>query len=69
MQIEVKIDTEYIKLDQCLKFANVVASGGEAKYFIFQEMVRVNGKIESKRGRKLFKNDKVTLEDVCIVIV
>ena len=55
MQIEVKIDTEYIKLDQCLKFANVVASGGEAKYFIFQEMVRVNGKIESKRGRKLFK--------------
>ena len=48
-----------MKLDQFLKWHNVVSSGGEAKIFIKSGQVKVNGQIELKRGRKLVKGDKV----------
>ena len=48
-----------MKLDQFLKWHNVVSSGGEAKIFIKSGQVKVNGQIELKRGRKLIKGDKV----------
>ena len=48
-----------MKLDQFLKWHNVVSSGGEAKIFIKSGQVKVNGKLEKKRGRKLVKGDKV----------
>ena len=48
-----------MKLDQFLKWHNIVSSGGEAKVFIKAGRVKVNGKIETKRGRKLVKGDKV----------
>ena len=48
-----------MKLDQFLKWHNLVSSGGEAKIFIKGGHVRVNGEIEIKRGRKLIKGDKV----------
>ena len=48
-----------MKLDQFLKWNNFVSSGGEAKVFIKSGRVKVNGKIELKRGRKLIKGDKV----------
>ena len=48
-----------MKLDQFLKWHNIASSGGEAKIFIKSGQVRVNGQIELKRGRKLFKGDKV----------
>ena len=48
-----------MKLDQFLKFHNIVSSGGEAKIFIKAGQVKVNGEIETKRGRKLVKGDKV----------
>ena len=48
-----------MKLDQFLKWHNIVSSGGEAKIFIKSGQVKVNGKIELKRGRKLIKGDKV----------
>jgi len=48
-----------MKLDQFLKFHNIVSSGGEAKIFIKGGQVKVNGEIETKRGRKLVKGDKV----------
>lgn len=56
---KIKIDTEYIRLDQFLKWANLVESGGEAKIFIKNGEVTVNNKVELRRGRKLFKNDVV----------
>jgi ribosome-associated protein len=55
----VKIDTEYIKLDSFLKAANLAASGGEAKVYIIEGMVRVNGETETRRGRKLYPGDRV----------
>ncbi len=54
-----KIDTEYIKLDSFLKAANLASSGGEAKLFIIDRMVKVNGEIETRRGRKLYPGDRV----------
>ena len=48
-----------MKLDQFLKWHNIASSGGEAKIFIKSGQVKVNGKIELKRGRKLVKGDKV----------
>ena len=48
-----------VKLDQFLKWQNLVSSGGEAKIFIKSGSVKVNGEIETRRGRKLNKGDKV----------
>ena len=48
-----------MKLDQFLKWNNLVSSGGEAKYFINRGEVKVNGVIEKRRGRKLLYGDKV----------
>jgi len=48
-----------MKLDQFLKWKNLVSSGGEAKIFIKSGSVKVNGVIETRRGRKLKKGDKV----------
>lgn len=55
--IEIKIKTEYITLDQFLKFVGISQTGGQAKRLILDGMVRVNGAIELKRGKKLRKND------------
>ena len=48
-----------MKLDQFLKWKNLVSSGGEAKSIIISGSVKVNGLIETRRGRKLKKGDKV----------
>ena len=46
-----------MKLDQFLKWKNIVSSGGEAKILINSGFVRVNGEIEKRRGRKLTVGD------------
>ena len=48
-----------MKLDQFLKWNNLVSSGGEAKVYIRSGKVRVNGQVELRRGRKLDPGDKV----------
>lgn len=57
-----EIKTEYIKLDQALKFANVVESGAFAKDVILDGMVTVNGEEELRRGRKLYDGDKFSFD-------
>ena len=59
---EVKIDTEFIKLDALLKFANLVSSGGEAKIRIAEGEVLVNGESCTMRGKKCRAGDTVELE-------
>ena len=65
---EIKIETEFIKLDALLKFANLVSSGGEAKIRIAEGEVLVNGAICTMRGKKLRSGDTVELDGakVCI---
>ncbi|MGL4945986.1 MAG: S4 domain-containing protein YaaA [Fusobacteriaceae bacterium] len=59
---EIKISSEFIKLDQFLKWAGVVDSGVDAKYFITEGLVEVNGEIELRRGKKLYPGDKVKFQ-------
>ena len=58
--MKINITTEYIKLDQLLKFAGIAGSGAEAKYYITEGMIRLNGITELQRGRKIRKGDVVT---------
>ena len=51
---EIKINTEFITLQQFLKMENNISSGGEAKYFLQEEKVFVNDELENRRGRKLY---------------
>jgi ribosome-associated protein len=60
--MSVPISTDYIKLDSFLKMVNLVGSGGEAKIIIGDGVVSVNGETETRRGRKLYPGDKVTLD-------
>ena len=52
------ISTEFIKLQDAMKFANIVYSGGEAKTLIQEGQVKVNGEICTMRGKKLYPGDK-----------
>ena len=52
-----------ITLGQALKAANVVGTGGEAKVLIQNGEVRVNGKVETRRGLKLREGDVIEVED------
>ncbi len=50
---------EYIKLDQFLKLAQIVQTGGQAKQLIQSGEVLVNRAVETRRGRKLYPGDVV----------
>ncbi|HMN30146.1 MAG TPA: S4 domain-containing protein YaaA [Caldilineaceae bacterium] len=60
---------EYIKLDQFLKLANVVQTGGEAKVLIQSGQVLVNGQVETRRGRKLRPGDVVVVNGEELVVM
>lgn len=63
MQTErIKIKTEYIKLDQLLKFAGIAETGADAKDMILDGIVSLNGDICTMRGRKIRPGDIVSLD-------
>ena len=63
------IDTEFIKLDSFLKFAGVASLGTEAKFYIQEGQVYVNGEVETRRGKKLYKDDVVEFNGETFKIV
>ncbi len=60
--IPVVIHTEFIKLQDAMKYANIVYSGGEAKQMILDGMVSVNGEVCTMRGKKLYPGDSFTFD-------
>ncbi|CCY53929.1 s4 domain protein [Coprococcus sp. CAG:782] len=58
----IKLRDEFIKLGQALKAAGFVDSGVEAKEYIVQGLVLVNGEVETRRGRKLYDGDEVVFD-------
>ena len=60
--LELKIESEYIKLDQFLKLADIASTGGHEKYLIKEGVVKVNGEVEKRRGKKLVPGDVVEVE-------
>ena len=67
-EIPVVISTEFIKLQDAMKFANIVYSGGEAKQLILDEQVLVNGEVCTMRGKKLRPGDRFTFQEQTYLI-
>mgnify|MGYP003295695576 CR=1 FL=1 len=61
--VSVVISTEFIKLQDAMKFANIVYSGGEAKQLILEEQVQVNGEVCTMRGKKLYPGDRFSFDE------
>lgn len=66
---QIKITTEYIKLDSLLKLAAVTETGGMAKEIILAGEVKVNGEVCLMRGKKLRPGDVAELDGVRLVVV
>lgn len=66
---EIKLREDYIKLGQALKAAGLVDSGSDAKSEILDSKVKVNGQVETQRGKKLHEGDIVEYDGQQIKIV
>lgn len=60
---DIEIRTEFITLGQFLKLANCASTGGHAKIMLVENMVKVNGENEVRRGRKLYPGNIIAVED------
>ncbi|MCM3747958.1 S4 domain-containing protein YaaA [Paenibacillus pasadenensis] len=58
----ITIKTEYITLGQFLKLSDCIDSGGQAKFFLQETSVTINGEPDNRRGRKLYTGDSVTVD-------
>ncbi|MFK7692275.1 S4 domain-containing protein YaaA [Paenibacillus sp. HJGM_3] len=58
----IEITTEYIALGQFLKLADCISTGGQAKQFLQETVIRINGAVDNRRGRKLYSGDTVEVE-------
>ncbi len=63
MKRELRLKGDYITLGQLLKAAGLVGSGSEAKEYIVSGMVKVNGEVDTRRGRKLYPGDVVSFRN------
>lgn len=59
----IKINTDFIKLDSALKYCGEAESGAHAKELISNGDVKVNGEVELRRGKKLYKGDSFKIFD------
>ena len=58
----IKLKDEFIKLGQALKAADLVETGAEAKDVIQDGLVKVNGEVDTRRGKKLYNGDVVEFD-------
>ena len=56
---DIKIEEEFIKLGQFLKYVDLVSSGGEIKSFLYENIILINGEEDNRKGRKIYKGDIV----------
>ncbi len=66
---KLKEDSEFIELMKLLKVQQIAQTGGHAKILIEEESIKVNGKIETQKRKKLRSGDIVQFEDIEIKIV
>lgn len=66
---DIKINTEFIKLDSFLKWVGAVSLGSEAKMVIQDGMVIVNGEVETRRGKKIIKGDIIEFNGETYTII
>ncbi len=65
---KIKIDTEFIKLQDLLKLGGAVDTGGMAKVAIQNGFVKVNGEVCTMRGKKMRSGDVAVLDDLTIIV-
>ena len=65
---EIKLREDYIKLGQALKACGLVSSGIEAKIVIQDGEVKVNGEVDTRRGKKLYDGDIFEYEGVSVKV-
>lgn len=53
---------DYITLTQLLKLSGTIGTGGQAKFFLSEYNVYVNGERETRRGKKIYRGDEVEVE-------
>ncbi|WP_334263756.1 S4 domain-containing protein YaaA [Lactiplantibacillus plantarum] len=63
MKQPIDIKTPYMMLGQLLKETAIIGSGGQAKWFLKETTVLVNGEPDDRRGRKLYPGDTIEVED------
>ncbi|MBQ8927859.1 MAG: RNA-binding S4 domain-containing protein [Oscillospiraceae bacterium] len=66
---QIRITTEFIKLDALLKFAGLCDTGGFAKALIQQGQVKVNGEVCTMRGKKIRPGDTVTVDRFTVEVI
>ncbi len=65
---EITITTEYIKLQDLLKFSTLTSTGGEAKILVQEGAVSVNGEVCTQRGKKIRPGDQVQIADILLTV-
>ena len=66
---QIKIDSEFIRLDALLKLVNAVMTGGHAKIVIQEGDVKVNGEVCTARGKKIHPGEKVEFDSVVYEVI
>ncbi len=67
--LEIKIDTEFIRLDSLMKLAGLAAMGGEAKHFIQDGLVKLNGVTCTERSKKIRPGDTIEFQGEKVKVV
>ena len=65
---KIKIKDDYIKLGQALKLAGLVSSGIDAKFVVQDGQVKVNGEVDTRRGKKLVPGDTVEFDGTIVEV-
>lgn len=65
----ISIHTDYIQLDQLLKYANILATGGQIKDLLAEELITLNGTIVTEKRKKIYPNDMVSIGDEISITV
>ena len=66
---DIEINEEFIRLDNLLKFAGVVDTGGQAKFIIQNGEVLVNGEVCTMRGKKMRDGDTAQFDNMFVKVV
>lgn len=65
----IKINEEFIRLQDLIKYAGVVPTGGQAKYLIQNGEIKVNGEVCTMRGKKMRNGDTAQFEEKIIEVI
>ena len=66
--IKLRKDEPFITLGVLLKITGIIDTGGQAKFFLSENTVLVNGEEENRRGRKLYHGDKIQVQNQTFLI-